>query len=444
MTGEINQGSPDHPNQESGTYARDNAIDESTLAALADRDDLPEDFEELERLMGFDSNNKANVADDKDAADDSTATPDDKAKQDVASPDAAADGADKDHADPDADANAAAAKPDAGEPSGPDKKPEGEAAKADAGNEAAAKPDDERKPDGVATRDGKHVIPYTVLESERRKAAEAVERATTVEERNRALEEELRILRQQSSQVAGDAKGAQDKLHDAETQQQTLLEKYGIEAKDLPLNADGTLNIEKAREEFSDETVNLLAATTKIIAGLSKTVNELQEDRAQQAGRERQLRAQQIQDLIDDNPDLAELQAEGGRRWTYAQSIDNDLKADPEWKTAPMRVRFAEVAHLVKGGKPRTVEEAEAAMNAAPKSDPKPDPASQAGNAQERAAEKLKAADAAVPQTHSDLPAGEHAAQHGQEQLESMDVMALEKAFENSNDPDALINKLLS
>src|SRR5690606_9117188 len=137
---------------------------------------------------------------------------------------------------------------------------------------------------------------------------------------------------------------------------------------------------------------------------LSKTVEQLADQAEQQAAREARLIGDSVQDAIDATPGLAAIQAAGGPRWELARSYDRQLREDPTWQAVPMRVRFAEVDHVIRGGDPRTPDQVLAALStAAPAAAPKkPDPASQPGNPQERAAQILResAGDGTAPSTH--------------------------------------------
>lgn len=414
--------------KETGTYAQESAIDEALLQRyLNGEEELPEgmDFHELEARLGFDSDDKGQYAEG-DADKPSTAETPDAENQD-------------DKGQKTETGEKPEGKPEEGKP-----QEKAEPETSSASEQQQGKKTEQPEPEGVLLKDGKHVAPYTVLKNTREQLREERARREEAEQRLQEHEEKLR-------RVAQDQENAQEKLGSAQAKQDNLLSRFGIERQDLPVNEDGTLDVETLRGEYPDNVVDLLAATNQIIVGLTKEIDDLNASRQEQEYRERNLRQQTVQDAIDATPELAEIQSEGGRRWNIARSIDRELREDPDWATAPMRVRFAEVAHLMKGGKPRTVQEAELAFEQARQTGPsspttKSDsPASQAGNPQERADQRLREqSHDAGPTTHTDLPAGERPSPGGLDQLQNMDPIQLEKMLENAEDQDAVLNRLLT
>lgn len=415
--------------------ADDLTFDENRLDEILESGEMPDDMEELESRLGYSSNSKNEGDDTQQASDDDSPseqagqgeTDDETGQQAGESTDDDTRAADDDKtADPDnpekgqqADAQADQSTADGGE------KPDGE----------PAAQDGERTPDGVLTRDGKHVIPYTVLEQTRQQRQE-------LEERNRQLEQELEQVRQSAQQSDQSRVQAQQALDKAEGRQQDVLERHDIQAGDLPKKDDGTFDLESLRQEYPDEVVNVLAANNREVVALRQQVEALERDRQAQAERERQLTRTSIQEQIDSIPELAEVQAEGGRRWKMAVNVDNDLKEDPDWSQTSNRLRFHEVVHLMNGGRPRTPAEAEAAIEAA--NQPPREPSAPV-DPRERADERIQqqAGTRSAPPTHSDLPAGQKPAQSEQERLEQTDVMDLERDFSGATDPDELINRYL-
>lgn len=409
---------------ESGQDKTTEELDDRTLEQMLEDGDVPDDPAELEARMGFDSGNKGQYADDKPSGDEGASDDNPKAKEDETS-------------------EGSPAEKEAGEKSDDPEQKTGEDEKtADEGGETSPQAgekegDGERTPDGVLTRDGKHVIPYNVLENARRKNQEA-------EERLQAMEEENRRLREQAQQTETKQNATQDQLDEAKRERAAVLDQHGIEQQDLPTKPDGTLDVESLRDEYPEEMVNVLVAHNNMVQRLSQQVESLQQDRQQQAQREQQIVRESIQDSIDATPELAEIQAEGGRRWNMAVATDADLREDPDWGEQPMRLRFQEVVHLMNGGKPRTPEQAEAELEASKPSTPdsKPD-TRQSGDPRKAADERVAEAGRRAPPTHSDLPAGERPAQSGRENLETADPLELERQFANAEDPDELINRYL-
>lgn len=161
----------------------------------------------------------------------------------------------------------------------------------------------EQEAAGVATKDGKRVIPYAVLQDEReaRKAAAA---------RNAELEAQLAKLQEQlnGSQPANQA------------------------------TAD-------AVAEFTDEEIEAAETDFPLLAKLARTMRrQVQVQAAPQAPA---APAIDVQALIDEHPLLAGWQAKGGIAWQSAVTLDQQLKDDPTWGTKPIAERFAEVQRRI-------------------------------------------------------------------------------------------------
>ena len=219
------------------------------------------------------------------------------------------------------------------------------------------------QPKGVQTKDGGHIIPYSVLERERDRAARAEATA-------QALSEQLQQLQAGNASAIGDAGAAT--LTDEDLAQ---LE------QDLPGVA---------------KTIRALKATIEDLTGTVQAVRQEQDVT-------RQVEAQSTQDSIGAaiaaNPDLlawhnAKFSAEkpDPRMWDRAADIDAVLREDPDWKDQPISARFAKVAELVKATAPAS----------------KPTSTETPQQIQARADAALAAASGtgAVPRSSSDIPGG--------------------------------------
>jgi hypothetical protein len=185
----------------------------------------------------------------------------------------------------------------------PAPKPESSAAPA----AAATAPATEEDPAGVATKDGKRVIPYAVLQSERQKATSATAQAAALAQTVANLTEQLEQAK------AGKA-----------TQPDDI-------------------------QRISAEEIEQLEADFPAMAKIAKANNALLDRLAQQEANARQTAAQpdpaaaSIQDLIDDRPLLAKWQAKGGAAWAMAVDRDVQLQGDPAWAGKSPAERFVEV-----------------------------------------------------------------------------------------------------
>ncbi len=172
---------------------------------------------------------------------------------------------------------------------------------------------------GVATKDGKRVIPYDVLAQTReaKKAAEQRERQLA-EAHQRALAE-LEALKSGQSNAASQAQAqaAADLISDDELQE--------IEA-DIPVVG----KLAKAYRQLSQQLANVT-----------------QQVHAPQQAATQATEAARIQELIDQRPLLAQWQARGGMAWQSAVALDAKLQADPAWVGKSEAERFAQVERLI-------------------------------------------------------------------------------------------------
>lgn len=420
--------------KEDATYADDSPFDNRRLEEMLESGNLPDDMQDLEAQLGYDSNSKEE-GDDSQASGGSSEQAGQGETDDGKGGEQTAGQQNRDEAGQQQSSTQSADDEKTANPDDPEKGQKADE-KADQSTADSEKPSGEpaaqdeqgKEPDGVLTRDGKHVIPFSVLEQTRR--------------RNQELEQELEQLRASSQQSDQDRARAQQDLDRAENRQQNVLDKHDIDAGEIPTKDDGTYDLESLREHYPSEVVDVLAATNQQMVALRRQVETLEQEREAQAQRERELAKQSIQESIDAIPELAEVQAEGGRRWNMAIAVDNDLRQDADWSQTSNRLRFQEVVHLMNGGRPRTPAEVEAAMQSADQqSTREPSPEDPRKRADERV--QQQAGDRSPPPTHSDLPAGQRPAQSGLERLEGMDATQLEKEFEGTDDPDELINRML-
>lgn len=257
---------------------------------------------------------------------------------------------------------------------------------------------DESDAAGVATKDGKHVIPYSVLKSERERANRAEQLVRETQERIAALE----AAAKSGSQGAKDGEGAR-----TEAAQPAAGE---LSSEDLEALKEDFPTVHKA-------LVALQAKASAIEAGL-KPVVESQRDAEQTAAR---TAYEQVQDAIDSVPKLAHIQAHDAAAFTMAKSLDATLRTDPAWADKPLSERFAKVVELLEvtrgpiqlpGAKPTAPSAEELAQAAKAKAD-----------AQARANRS------AVPTSLSEFPAGAPAANSEREAVEQMSVHQLHAKF---------------
>lgn len=256
----------------------------------------------------------------------------------------------------------------------------------------------EGEPQGIATKDGKHVIPYSVLKSERDRASRAEQMANEMRERVAALEAAV----QAASQGAKDGESAR-----TETAQPT--------ANDLSSD-----DLEALKEDFPTVYKAVQAAMAKA-AQLEAKLQPVEESVRSAEAAQAQSATETVQEAIDAVPKLAHIQATNAEAFELAKQFDATLKVQGAWADRPLQERFAKVAEMV-----------EAALG--PIDLPGNKTASQSAE-QLKAAAKAKADAVAkgnrsnVPTSLSDFPAGQHAAQDEQEAAENMTALQLAEKF---------------
>lgn len=223
---------------------------------------------------------------------------------------------------------------------------------------------EDAKPEGIATRDGKHVIPFEVLEKERSRAADleriAAEQAAQIE----AYNTQASISQTKAEQDDGNAA--------------TLLtEEQLVELEaDLPSIAA----IFRAQQ-------NQLKSFGNVVEQLNAERKSREEERAREVNNA-------VQKAIDANPKLIYLQSMKDVAWDRAASFDAVLRADPEWAGKTFDERFAKVVDLYEATY------GEVKLPGQTPREPSQDELTKQAEA------KLKAAKVMTPKSISDIPGG--------------------------------------
>jgi len=258
---------------------------------------------------------------------------------------------------------------------------------------------DEGDPAGVATKDGKHVIPYSVLKSERDRAARAEQIAKEMAERIAALEE----------RVSAGNQGANT----------------GESARTNPEQpAVGDLSqedLENLKEDFP--TVYKAVMASMAAARALETKLQPMEESMNASQAERARSAQEtVQEAIDAVPKLAHIQATDAEAFEMAKQFDAVLRDQPAWADRPLSERFAKVAEMLESavgpiklpGGNNQASQSTGDMKAA---------------ARAKADAAAKAARSNVPTSLSEFPAGQHAAQDEREEAENLSSLQLAEKF---------------
>ena len=156
----------------------------------------------------------------------------------------------------------------------------------------------------IASKNGQHVIPYEVLEQERRD--------------KQALQEQVQQLEKAAAERA--------KL-------QKLLEANGISADADPDDLS-VEQIEQLAEDFPE--------IGKALTGIVKKLNKFEQaDATKQAETQA---SNPLQAALQATPDLVTWQNSDPDRMAFAVSVDERLQSDPAWKDKSLQERFAEAA----------------------------------------------------------------------------------------------------
>lgn len=252
----------------------------------------------------------------------------------------------------------------------------------------------ESKP-AILTRDGKHFMPYEVLEGERREKAEMKRQLDEMAQRLQAFEQRNQDTQQNASDTT-DTGEAFDL--------QAFVEEYGEDA------ARPYLAMQRQMAQLQEQ----LGQTT-----------QWQQEQQRNAEVQQELTVEEAIDAVfsgeaeSGKPSvLRQWQQNQDPLWDAATALDARLQADPDWQHRPMKERFEEVVRLL-GHAPDTTQQ--------PSTDTDPRKAAEA---------RLKEAEGQqqLPSTLSDLPGGEFTDQTAVESVERMAPGELTAKFAGMTD----------
>ncbi len=268
----------------------------------------------------------------------------------------------------------------------------------------------EQEAAGVATKDGKHVIPYSVLKSERERASRAEQLAKEMQDRVAALEQQIQQVASQGAKSDGESARTADS---------------GVAVSE-PSQED----LEALKEDFPTVYKAVMAsmAAAKALESKLKPV----EERVQQAEADRErTMAEQVQDAIDATPKLAHMQASNRDAFELAKQFDATLRTQTAWADKPLAERFSKVVEMVEA----TLGPIELPGQPTKPSQPSAEDLKKA--AQAKAAQAAKATGTSVPTSLSEFPVGQPAAQDEREAAEQMTALQLAEKF-SSMTPDQM------
>lgn len=181
------------------------------------------------------------------------------------------------------------------------------------------------RPKGIATQDGKHVIPYAVLEAARAESRRNAENSQRFSSELEQTKRQLQMLTQQVNQA-------------------------GMTPVKLPEESQITPEqIEMVRNEFPD--------LSGVFETMVQKIEYLQNANANaQAAAVVEPAGNPVADAIKATPDLEQWQSADPDRFSLAVHIDETLKSDPAWKDKPLAERFGEVVKRTKAAYGESVE----------------------------------------------------------------------------------------
>lgn len=247
---------------------------------------------------------------------------------------------------------------------------------------------------GVATKDGKKVIPYAVLKSERERASRAEQVARELQERVAALEASV----QAAKEGAKDGEGAR------------------TSQAEKPASDLSPEDLEALKEDFPTVYKAVMASMAKaqaLEAKLQPVEKSVQNAEAEQA----RSAAETVQDAIDSIPKLAHIQASNAEAFELAKQFDATLRTQAKWANTSLAERFQKVTEMVEAAL------GEIELPGATTSQPSAEQLRAAAVA--KAATAAKANKTAVPTSLSEFPAGETAAQDEREAAERLSPLQL-------------------
>lgn len=272
------------------------------------------------------------------------------------------------------------------------------AATAAAGDKTKGADADKLEPAPVLTRDGKHTIPFAVLEDARQKALDA-ETARTKAEQEAA---ELRAKLDEAIKAKPAATAAEpDKTTAPATSASARIAE--IDAQIAEVEAESpwmAKTLRLMRDQLVDADARATAAEREAADAkqrAEKLAQDTEADRAHAAGNV-------VREAIDNNPALVYWEAKNKAMWDEAINFDKQLRERPEWANKTYAERFDKVVELVTTmhgkdilppGTPSTDSKGKDAVKA-------PDPAKTRALAEEAA----KAAQSGIA-TLSDIPGGQ-------------------------------------
>ena len=263
----------------------------------------------------------------------------------------------------------------------------------------------------IQTKDEKHFMPYKVLGDTR----ESLKTATTqLDSANtRLTEQDVEIERLQGLvEKGGTGSDTDNVLDDSDngSAPETIEEEFA---------AKNGMSSEEFKKEYGEGLTKSLLSQAEESLDYRQQLGVLMKDRDQRVETQEVTESDSLQDDIDSVPELAALQASGGKGWQDAIDTDNALKMMPKYRELSRSDRFKAVAK-------------EMELNTPKKADKKADASNKEG------------LDDDLPTSISDFPGGSPASQSDKQTMETMDSadVGLMFADMNQKQQDDYLNNL--
>lgn len=287
-------------------------------------------------------------------------------------------------------------------------KAEAEAKGADTKDDDSGKDDDNQTQPVIKTRDGKHEIPYSVLEAAREEARKLRTKLDQYEKEREQLERDKPAPTTDNQDTATSSDKDEFDLD-------AFREEFGDEAAEAEL---------KRRKELDSIREKQQRLEQELAANKEWREQQERQTKQEQEKAEEQLQ-KQVDEAIDSVPVLREWMNAKDPMWDAAVALDNRLRDDPAYRDYSLQQRFEAVVEKLTGQKPN----------------PKPE------DLEKDVDKKLAAKDAAdrsAPNSLSDIPGGVQADQSDSDSLERMTTGQLEAklAKMSAEDVEAYLARL--
>ncbi len=177
----------------------------------------------------------------------------------------------------------------------------------------------------LKSKDGKHEIPYSVLEQERKTSED--------------LRRQNKELLQRQDDLQSKAKENESSLSNVKTR----LEAKGMNVETMLSNPDEISEgqLEEFEKEHGEEMGKIFR---QLVKGQKNIQTQIQSRSDSPKSTQDDTDTQAVSQALNANTDLSSWQKNDPDRWAEALRIDNALREDPAWDSKSLDERFAEVA----------------------------------------------------------------------------------------------------